>query len=135
MYPFRHMPGRLRAPRVTTMIKQESHAFLESLEQRTLFTAIQDPGSTLATALNAGNLVDRTLQDFVGQTDPVDIYKFNLPATAQLTATLNLDNIDPSIKAHIEVIRDFNGNGQVDVGDIEIATTPGTSGKDIINLS
>jgi hypothetical protein len=117
------------------MRNSQRHSILETLEQRAMFTVTPDPGSTLATALNLGNLVDTTVHDFVGQTDPVDIYKFNLPAKNQFTATLSLDNNDPSIKAHISVIHDFNGNGQVDRGDTEIETTPGTTGTDVINLT
>src|SRR5256885_12994317 len=135
MYPFRHIAGQKCAPRVNTMRRQTSHSQLESLEPRALFSAAPDPGSTLATALNLGNLVDTTVHDFVGQTDLVDIYKFKITSSAQLTATIDLNNNDPSIKAHISVIHDFNGNGQVDRGDIEIETTPGTSGKDVINVN
>ncbi|MEH1819128.1 MAG: hypothetical protein V7L31_08635 [Nostoc sp.] len=49
-----------------------------------------NPGNTLSTAYNIGNLTStQTIQEFVGNVDPVDYYKFSLTGTNDITLLLS----------------------------------------------
>ena len=91
-------------------------------------------GESLAKARNIGSATDATFQDFVGQdpspslNDPIDLYKFKMDAFGQLTTTMSLDSTDfTTFKAHVSVIRDVNGNGAIDAGDIVTQSGPATT--------
>lgn len=73
-------------------------------------TTPRDPGSTLGTALNIGNLSNATYKEFVGSVDRDDYYRFNLTGTSNF----NLSLTGLSNYAYAEVILDLNGNGQYD---------------------
>lgn len=75
-------------------------------------TTSRDPGNTLGTALNLGQLTtSRSFQDFVGSVDPIDTYRFTLASTKNVALTLS--GIGQN-SARIELIRDINGNGFYD---------------------
>ena len=75
---------------------------------------MSDPGNTLNTALNLGNLTTtRTFKDFVGTVDRIDVYRFTLRQTSNLS--LELSGL--SDNAQIYLIADLNNNGQLDYSE------------------
>ncbi|MDI9637039.1 S8 family serine peptidase [Geitlerinema splendidum] len=91
-------------------------------------TPVEDPGETLLTAANIGSLTSsRVFTNFVGDSDPTDIYRFSLPTASRLNAVLNGLSAD----ADLYLIRDFNNNNEIDDNDVinfslEEGTTPET---------
>lgn len=80
-------------------------------------TAIQalTAGNTLGTARNLGTWQGiRTVSDFVGAGDPQDFYRIQLNTTSNLSLALSGLRAD----ADLILIRDFNGNGTIDRGDM-----------------
>ncbi|NES97573.1 MAG: hypothetical protein F6K32_20630, partial [Desertifilum sp. SIO1I2] len=74
-----------------------------------------DPGGTLATAADLNNLSGmRSLQQRVDDTDPIDIYKFNL--TTPSSFNLTLDGL--SADADISLVKDLNNNGEIEAEEI-----------------
>jgi serine protease len=75
-------------------------------------------GSTFATARNlgfvGGTFPSRTVQDYVGPTDPDDIYRFQLSTASDVR--IDLTNL--SADADLFLARDANGNGRLDVGEL-----------------
>lgn len=62
-------------------------------------------------ALDLGTLVNPlTLNEFIGDTDPVDLYRFNLGTDSVFT--LNLDGL--SANADVDLIQDLNNNKTID---------------------
>ncbi len=89
-------------------------------------------GDTLATAMDMGVLTGtRTLTDFVGGIDPVDLYRFTIPAADSLTITLSGLSAD----ADIEFYRDTNGNGILDADEILGESRRSGSDDDQISLT
>lgn len=75
-----------------------------------------DPGNTLATAKNIGNL--GTLQSFQDVVDPIDgkdYYKFNLLRNSQVSLSLFGLESEP---AQVRIIADLNGDGIVSNNEI-----------------
>jgi trimeric autotransporter adhesin len=86
-------------------------------------------GNTLATARNLGTLAGSvTLQDFVGASDRNDYYRFALTGNTNFNLLLSgLTN-----NADVELIRDLNGNGRVDAGEVlRLSDLSGTSSESI----
>ncbi len=76
-----------------------------------------DPSNLLPTEINIGTLNgNQTFNNFVGSTDTVDTYRFNLSTPRRF----NLSLTGLSADADVRLIRDANNNGLVDVGE-EIA--------------
>ncbi|WP_448601889.1 PPC domain-containing protein [Thermoleptolyngbya sp.] len=74
-----------------------------------------EPGERLSTARNIGILAGTyTNSEFVGTTDPADIYRFTLNDVANLQARVT----GTSANTRVELIRDLNNNGLVDSGEI-----------------
>jgi hypothetical protein len=93
-------------------------------------------GSSMSAARNIGSASDGTFQDFVGTfptpslNDPFDFYKVKMDAPGSLSATLTLDDARPELfQAHLQLIRDANGNGALDPGDVLQSTDPGAAGS------
>ncbi|MDZ8055268.1 MAG: polymorphic toxin type 44 domain-containing protein [Aulosira sp. ZfuCHP01] len=88
-------------------------------------------GNTFSTARNIGTLSStQTFNDFVGDSDPNDYYKFSVNTPTNLNLSLNgLSN-----NADIRVLQDLNANGQSDA--IEILTSSKLTGNasESINL-
>ncbi|MEX0267734.1 S8 family serine peptidase [Leptolyngbyaceae cyanobacterium UHCC 1019] len=104
-----------------------------SLNLTTTAIALDGAGNTLATARNLGNLTGSvTFQDFVGQSDRNDYYRFALTGNTNFNLLLSGLTDD----ADVELIRDLNGNGLVDAGEVlRISDLPGTSSESInLNL-
>ncbi len=78
----------------------------------TASTVPSDPaGNNPATALDLGALTSSvTVNGFVGDVDPVDVYRFSLSSTVGLQATLTALAAD----ADIALYKDINGNGVLD---------------------
>ncbi|MBD2545582.1 MULTISPECIES: PPC domain-containing protein [Planktothricoides] len=73
-----------------------------------------DPGNTLSTPLDIGFINGEiNFKEFVGETDPNDVYRFNLSNNSDIKLTLS----SLTDRAHIELIQDKNGNGRTDQGD------------------
>ncbi len=74
-----------------------------------------DPGNTIPTARNIGVLSNTySAKEYVGTVDPEDFYQFTLNSTANLQARVQ----GTSGNTIIELIRDTNGNGLIDSGEI-----------------
>lgn len=82
----------------------------------------QEPGDDFGSALDLGILGTRQLYDgYVGSTDELDLYKFELSSTSEFSASLEEQLLD----ADFEIIRDANGNGQFDRDDGEVVAFVG----------
>jgi Calx-beta domain/RTX calcium-binding nonapeptide repeat (4 copies) len=92
-----------------------------------------DPGSTLATAYNIGNLVGiQQFKEFVGNTDPLDYYKFSLTNTQNIQLLLSgvtQSYLDPYI------YQDKNNNGLIDTGEELYSDYASTSRNGVINTT
>ncbi|MEB3826121.1 C2 family cysteine protease [Phormidium sp. CCY1219] len=71
-------------------------------------------GNTLSEARDLGLISETEVNDFVGNPDPVDVYRFSLDTNNSFDFTLDPDDADASL----EVIQDFNNNGVVDNGEV-----------------
>jgi RHS repeat-associated protein len=85
-----------------------------------------DPGNTPSTAYNIGNLTTtQTFKEFVGNTDPVDYYKFSLTSTSDVS--LQLGGLSQGyVSAYIYY--DANNNGLIDNGEQLYSTYAGVGG-------
>lgn len=74
-----------------------------------------EPGERLDTARDLGVLTGTSINsEFVGTTDPSDIYKFTLNDVGNLQARVN----SLSAGSRVELIRDLNNNGLIDSGEV-----------------
>ena len=86
-------------------------------------TASTNPGDSLNTALDLGNLSPgsrQNLTEFVGQADLADIYSFTNTSNAPVEITVQnllLDAQTGSSRANLELIVDRDGNGLIDEED------------------
>ncbi|MEH2180519.1 PPC domain-containing protein [Nostoc sp.] len=96
--------------RIYTSNSSDTNYTLSLTATATPPTTPRDPGSTLGTALDIGNLYSISYKDFVGSVDHDDYYRFTLTATRNFNLSLSgLSNY-----ANVDVIQDSNGNGQYD---------------------
>jgi Calpain family cysteine protease/Bacterial pre-peptidase C-terminal domain len=90
-----------------------------------------DPGATLGTARNLGSLASTmNINGSIGATDTIDFYRFTLNS-----GNLNVALTGLSADADLRVIRDVNGNGAIDYGEILASSTRGGIRDETINLS
>ncbi|WP_435183624.1 pre-peptidase C-terminal domain-containing protein [Cylindrospermopsis raciborskii G7] len=82
-------------------------------------------GSTLATAFNFGTLASSTQNDFVGNVDTIDYYRFTLTNPSRVT--LNLSGL--STDGDLELSRDQDGNGEISSDEI-IQVSEATDNQD-----
>jgi subtilisin family serine protease/uncharacterized protein (DUF2141 family) len=76
---------------------------------------LPDPGGDLTNAFEIGALDEtQTLQGFVGNSDPVDVYTFSLDSASDFV--LGLTNL--SADADVELIQDANINGEIEGDEI-----------------
>ncbi|MEH2247171.1 calcium-binding protein [Nostoc sp.] len=74
-----------------------------------------NPGNTLDTAYNIGNLTgNKTFTEFVGSVDPLDYYKFSLTSTNNITLLLN--GVTQNY-LYAKIYYDKNNNGLIETGD------------------
>ncbi|GAB4151246.1 MAG: hypothetical protein Fur0046_30570 [Cyanobacteria bacterium J069] len=74
-----------------------------------------EPGERLDTARDLGVLAGTSIvSEFVGTTDPSDIYKFTINDVGNLQARVN----SISAGSRVELIRDLNNNGLIDSGEV-----------------
>jgi hypothetical protein len=79
-----------------------------------------DPGNTLSTARNLGALSGTfSAKEYVGVVDTTDFYRFTLNNAANLQARVN----GTSANTQIDLIRDLNGNGLIDNGELIASDT------------
>jgi uncharacterized repeat protein (TIGR01451 family) len=71
-------------------------------------------GSTLATAFDLGSLASSTQNDFVGNVDPIDYYRFTLTNPSGLTLSLKGLSAD----ADLELSQDKNGDSEISSDEI-----------------
>ncbi|HEX4794707.1 MAG TPA: pre-peptidase C-terminal domain-containing protein [Humisphaera sp.] len=73
-------------------------------------------GNTLATARNLGGLAaSPSVNEFVGAIDSTDIYKVNVTQPGEIRVNI-MNPTNGAVAA--DVIRDVNGNGTIDSGDV-----------------
>lgn len=94
-------------------------------------SVVPDPGNTLRTAFRVGSLSDRTFNDFVGDSDPEDFYRFRLTTPKDLS--LALDGLSANVDVYL--IRDANSNRALDPGEIIASSENGGTLAESINLS
>lgn len=73
-------------------------------------------GNTLSEARDLGLIGEIQVNDFVGNTDAVDFYRFSLDGSNSFD--FSLDTTTAGATAILEVIQDSNGNGVVDEGEV-----------------
>ncbi|GAB4470701.1 MAG: hypothetical protein OHK0037_29650 [Elainellaceae cyanobacterium] len=74
-----------------------------------------EPGERLDTARDLGVLAGTSIvSEFVGTTDPSDLYKFTINDVGNLQARVN----SISAGSRVELIRDLNNNGLIDSGEV-----------------
>ncbi|WP_234300981.1 Calx-beta domain-containing protein [Sphaerospermopsis aphanizomenoides] len=74
-----------------------------------------DPGNTLGTAYNLGNLAGtQTITEFVGSADRLDYYKFSLTSTNDIS--LQLSGVTQNY-LYATIYYDSNNNGLIDSGE------------------
>jgi hypothetical protein len=74
-----------------------------------------EPGERLDTAGDLGVLAGTSIvSEFVGTTDPSDLYKFTINDVGNLQARVN----SISAGSRVELIRDLNNNGLIDSGEV-----------------
>jgi hypothetical protein len=100
---------------------------LEVLASPAPTTTLIDPGDDFAKALDIGNVGSNVKQftDFVGATDNVDYYRFNLTQTSDFRVSL----MGLADLAYVEIIYDGNNNGLYD-SDEELYYKSGYKGID-----
>jgi hypothetical protein len=77
--------------------------------------SMTDPGDTLSTALNLGTLQSPiTVTEFVGSTDKLDYYVFNLPVNSYINLKINGKDDGFSYR----IFNDINGDGLENDGNI-----------------
>ena len=93
-----------------------------------------DPGNTLNTAYNIGNLTGTNIfNEFVGVVDPVDYYRFTLAATSAIS--LRLNGLTQS-GVYSRIIYDKNNNGLIDSGETLYSGTASTfSNSNNLNIN
>ena len=92
---------------------------------------IFDPGETLATARDLGSLAGSTsLNGWIGSTDTIDFYRLNLTS-----GHLNVALTGLAADADIRVVKDVNGNGAIDYGEILASSSRSGTYDETINLS
>lgn len=104
-------------PSGTYFLKVESSSSSNTVYDLNLATVahpsnlLNDPGNTLNTAYSLATLAsNQILQDFVGNLDKADFYKFTLSKDTAFNATLS--SLSGSVE--ISLIRDANSNGLID---------------------
>jgi|GEM_PF-667034 len=89
-------------------------------------------GNTLSTARHIGSLYDtQSFSDFVGSADPNDFYRFSVGNTSNFS--LNLSGL--SADADVYLIRDANGNGAIDPGEILAASNAVGTNQEAITVN
>ncbi len=88
--------------------------------------------NTITTARDLG-VVDRPIisRDFVGLSDPVDLYKFQLANGSRTQITLD----ELSGDADIQLIQDANGNGRIETNEILRRSELSATNPDVISLA
>jgi hypothetical protein len=92
-----------------------------------------EPDNTLGTALDLGYIranSPKTLIGSVSSTDINDFYRFTVDTDSNLTLRLS----DLSADADVEIIRDGNFNGLVDLGEVITRSQQGGSSEEFIDL-
>src|SRR4051794_38017205 len=109
-----------------------SHSFMETLEQRALRSVDStDPGDTLGTARNIGSATDVTIHDFVGKNaatgaiDSADYFKIKMDAPGDLEVTMTVDDPIHLAQNNVQIVRDFDNNGVIDLRDLVRQTGSG----------
>lgn len=74
-----------------------------------------DPGSSIAQALNLGELIGtRTLSDYVGELDEVDMYRFTLTQSSNIGVVVSGE----TSATPVSLFADSNGNNIFDSGEL-----------------
>jgi serine protease len=112
-------------------------ADLDTTSPPTSRSLLVDPGSTLATAYNFGVINNgtaagsRSVTEFVGRADLVDIYAFELTNGSRTQITLsNLTN-----DADIRLIQDANNNGRIESNEVLRVSELAGAQTDTISLA
>ncbi|MCO6458565.1 MAG: pre-peptidase C-terminal domain-containing protein [Pirellulaceae bacterium] len=114
----------------TFPVGENSAYRMELTSEPLVLTTPADPGQTLGEALDVGTLsVEQRFQDWVGGTDTRDYYRFQI-AQNGTPVWVRLSELREN--ADLQLIRDANGNGVVDFGDVlDSSTASGTGSEQI----
>ena len=90
-----------------------------------------EPNDSLIQAIEIGSLLgQRSFRNTVGAADKNDFYRFNLPGMSNLNLSLS----GLTANADVQVIRDVNQNGTVDLGEVVASSTLQGTASELINL-
>ncbi|MBC6475121.1 MAG: PPC domain-containing protein [Hormoscilla sp. GM102CHS1] len=88
-----------------------------SLEAVPITVPPDNAGNTLANARNIGTLSEtQTFNDFVGNADQNDVYRFSLDTISDFR--LRLDGLSADADADVSLIEDANNNGEMDTEEL-----------------
>lgn len=106
---------------------------LSSSSSTTALDASPSPlNDTISTATNLGTLSGRVIQTgAVSGTDDLDFYRFQINPTSDLNLTLTGLSAD----ADLYLIRDANGNGAIDAGEVLQSSRAAGSTSELIQLA
>ncbi|MDX2231587.1 MAG: pre-peptidase C-terminal domain-containing protein [Leptolyngbyaceae cyanobacterium bins.349] len=98
----------------------------------TLTLTADAAGKTLVSARNLGIVAGlQSFNDFVGDNDTQDFYRFRLETSSNLSLSLSGLSDD----ADLQIIQDRNFNGTIDSGEIIHSATYGSNTSESINLA
>ncbi len=92
------------------------------------------PSNLLPTEINAGTLTAVPFSSFnsLGTNDAADTFRFTMGTAGNFNAALT--GIAAGNDLDMRLIRDANGNGIVDAGDVRVSATAGGNNDDSINV-
>lgn len=98
-----------------------------------LLLSASSPSNLLPKEVSVGNLsgTTRNFSDRVDNTDTADTYHFSLSRAGRFSASLSGLSAD----ADVRLIRDTNGNGIVDAGEVIASSTRGGNNSELLNAS
>jgi hypothetical protein len=93
-------------------------------------------GNTLSQARNIGVLnATQTFNDFVGDIDLDDFYRFNLATQSNFNLNLTFSGITPNADADAYLVKDSNNDGQIDLTEIIASSENFGSDPETINVN
>ena len=91
-------------------------------------------GENLAQVRDLGALNSvQVLNEFVGDFDIFDVYRFELPTQSNFSLQLNVNTLDNTADADVYIVQEINGDGDIDK-IVDSSTEPGNS-SETINLN
>ncbi len=109
-------------------------SFINNLSTPLSVATADTAGENLAQVRNLGELNSvQILNEFVGDFDPFDVYRFELPNQSNFSLKLNVNTPDITADADVYIVQEINGDGDIDK-IVDSSIEPGNS-SETINLN